>query len=253
MIRCLIIEDEAAASDYLKSLIAKVDKDFEVVKVIESVKSGIEWLANNPPPDIIFADIQIADGLSFEIFEKSNVKIPVIFTTAYNEFAIKAFKINSIDYLLKPINPDELRQSINKFKDRQIQYAHAISDILKTEFINKPVTRRSFLVNVKDRLVPVEVSNILCFYLNNGIVYAHTNQQKIYVIEMNLETIHEQLNLSSFFRANRQYIINRSAISEIHVYFNNRLNIKLVVPTPEEIIISKERVSVFKKWLEEGT
>jgi DNA-binding LytR/AlgR family response regulator len=251
MTKCLIIEDEVSAYNHLKSLLLKLDANIEILTVIDSVKSGIQWFTKNQHPDLIFSDIQIADGLSFTLFEEVKTHSPIIFTTAYDEYAIQAFKLNSIDYLLKPIDPEMLKFSYAKYTSSQLFSGQKILELIKNESHNKKTFRRSFLVNFQDRLIPVLVDSIAYVFISDGIVYAQLSTREQFPIEMKMDEIMEQLNPSEFFRANRQFIISKSSIKEIILYFNSRLLLKMHIPVNEEVVISKEKVSLFKKWFEE--
>lgn len=251
MIRCVIIEDEIAASSHLKSLLKKADSSIEVIAVLESIKSAGEWFGANPHPDLIISDIQIADGLSFGIFENTDIQSPIIFTTAYDEYAIQAFKHNSIDYLLKPIDIEALVFSLAKFRNQTISTGRQVSAITKENPIYRKGYRRSFLVSYKDKLLPLHVDAVSFFYIANSLLYAQLNDGKSYIIDLKMEDLQEQLDPAVFFRANRQFLLSKQSILEIEHYFNNRLILKLNRPTSEQVIISKERVPVFKKWFEE--
>lgn len=252
MTKCLIIEDEVSASNHLKSLLLKLDQNIEVLAVIDSVKSGIQWFENNQHPDLIFSDIQIADGLSFTLFDHIQTQSPIIFTTAYDEYAIQAFKLNSIDYLLKPIDPEMLKFSYSKYTSQQLFSGNKILELINSERINKKKTfRRSFLISFQDRLIPVLVDSISYIYISDGIVYAQLSTREQFPIDMKMDEIMEQLDPNVFFRANRQFIISKSSIKEIILYFNSRLLLKMHIPANDEVVISKEKVSLFKKWFEE--
>ncbi|NVN94642.1 MAG: response regulator transcription factor [Bacteroidetes bacterium] len=251
MTKCLIIEDEVSASNHLKSLLLKLDKNIEISAVIDSVKSGIQWFESNQHPDLIFSDIQIADGLSFTLFDQVHTQSPIIFTTAYDEYAIQAFKLNSIDYLLKPIDPEMLRFSYSKYVSRQLFSGQKILELIKNESHNKKTFRRSFLVSFQDRLIPVLVDSISYIFILDGIVYAQLSTREQFPIELKMDEIMEQLDPNVFFRANRQFIISKSSIKEIILYFNSRLLLKMHIPANEEVVISKEKVNLFKKWFEE--
>lgn len=250
MIECLIIEDEFAASSHLAALLKKVQPDIEVLAVIESIRDGILWFNGHPEPDLIFSDIQIADGLSFSIFETVRPRSPIIFTTAYDEYAIKAFKLNSIDYLLKPIDEESVSFSLKKFREQQLLTGIKITDLMQAVRLDKPNFRLSFLVRYQDRLIPVPTDDVMASFIENGIVYLLLNSGKQYPVDMNLDDLQQQLDPGLFFRANRQFIVSRKSIHDIAVHFNGRLLLNLIVNTPEAIYVSKERVSAFKRWFE---
>lgn len=251
MTKCLIIEDEVSASNHLKSLLLKLDSSIEILAVIDSVKSGIQWFESNLHPDLIFSDIQIADGLSFTLFDQIHTQSPIIFTTAYDEYAIQAFKLNSIDYLLKPIDPEMLKFSYAKYTSQQLFSGQKILELIKRDSQNKKTFRRSFLVNFQDKLIPVLVDSIAYFFISDGIVYAQLSTREQFPIDLKMDDIMEQLDSSLFFRANRQFIIAKNSIKEIILYFNSRILLKMHIPSTEDVIISREKVTLFKKWFEE--
>jgi DNA-binding LytR/AlgR family response regulator len=205
---------------------------------------------SHPEPDLIFSDIQIADGLSFAIFEKARPLAPIIFTTAYDEYAIKAFKLNSIDYLLKPIDEESILFSLKKFREQQLLTGAKITELMQTVRLEKPTFRRSFLVRYQDRLLPVTTDEVFASFIDNGIVYLLHQNGKQYPVDLNLDDLQQQLDPEQFFRANRQFIVSRKAILEMAVHFNGRLLLSLKVNTPKPIYISKERVSLFRRWFE---
>lgn len=246
--KALIVEDETAAAKNLIAVIKEVKPEIEIVTVLDSVESSVDWLKSNPSPDLIFMDIHLADGQSFLIFKFAKVDAPVIFTTAYDEYAIEAFKVNSIDYLLKPIQAEDVKRAIDKFDNLT-----SLERNRRTEQIDKMLSEQSYLktylVHFKDKMIPIPTSNIACFYSQNNKTGLITIDNKDYTIDKTLETIIEKLDPKCFYRANRQFIIAHNAIAEVVVWFNNRLAVKLGIQLDDEIIISKARVSDFKKWL----
>jgi DNA-binding LytR/AlgR family response regulator len=250
MTKCLIIEDEFAASSHLAALLKKVQPDIEILAIVESIRDGILWFNSHPEPDLIFSDIQIADGLSFSIFDSVRPRSPIIFTTAYDEYAIKAFKLNSIDYLLKPIDEESISFSMKKFREQQLLTGTKITELMQAARLEKPNHRLSFLVRYQDRLLPVTTDELMAGFIDNGIVYLLVNSGKQYPVDMNLDDLQQQLDPRLFFRANRQFIVSRKSIRDMAVHFNGRLLVNLKVNTPEAIYISKERVSAFKRWFE---
>ena len=250
MPKCLIIEDEFAASSHLAALLKKVQPDMEILAFVESIKDGILWFNGHPEPDLIFSDIQIADGLSFSIFDSVRPRSPIIFTTAYDEYAIKAFKLNSIDYLLKPIDEESISFSLKKFREQQLLTGTRITELMHAVRVDKPNYRLSFLVRYQDRLLPVSTDEVMASYIDNGVVYLLLHNGKHYPVDMNLDDLQQQLDPQQFFRANRQFIVSRKSIHDMAVHFNGRLLLNLKVKTPEAIFISKERVSAFKRWFE---
>jgi two-component system, LytTR family, response regulator LytT len=247
----LIIEDEIEAEKNIVWLLKNLEPKAEILATIDSVAEGIVWLRNNPQPDLIIADIQLADGNSFEIFEQSKPTCPVIFTTAHNEYAIQSFEVHSIDYLLKPISLGHLDKALQKYKSLKISALPSnIAKILQ-QFSNQPkIYRQSFLVRYREKILPIKTESFAYFYIKESIVYGKTFDDNQYVIESKMEDLEQQLNPSQFFRANRQFIVSREAIREIDFYFNGRLSLKTKPVLSEHMLISKERIPVFKKWFE---
>jgi DNA-binding LytR/AlgR family response regulator len=253
-LKVIIIEDEISAANNLEAIIKEIDDDIEIVGVIESINDAIEWISANTMPDLAFVDIQLADGLSFEIFDKIKIDFPVIFTTAYNEYALKAFKVNSIDYILKPIKKKDVMFAINKYKNiynnRTSSLQGNISQLIKElGLTHQKKYRSTLLISIKDKLIPVTVADIAIIYLKSGISYIETFDNKKYFIEKNLNEIENELNPNDFFRVNRQIIIARNAIKEATLYFGNRLKLNISLDNSIDLVISKGKVSAFKKWI----
>ncbi len=247
--RVLIIEDENPAAQKLIRLLGEINPHIDIVDVLKSVEQSINWFLNNPKPDLIFMDIQLEDGVSFEIFENKPIQTPVIFTTAYNEYTLKAFKVNSVDYLLKPIDSDELKNAIDKYNThyKQTDYAKFESIINQLQ-TNK---KERFLIKIGERYKSVQTSNINCFYIKERCNFINVDSVKNYPIDYSLDKIEQLIDSKSFFRINRNFIINFSAIQDIIVYSSNRLKIMLKDWTDQEdIIVSRERVSDFKEWMD---
>ena len=247
----IIIEDEKPAARLLQRKIEKLE--LQVNTLLHSVEESISWFQNNSHPDLIFLDIQLSDGLSFEIFEQINIKSAVIFTTAYDEYALRAFKLNSIDYLLKPIDEDELAIAISKFQNQFQQ--HNINSLdfeaIKRMLVN-PVSkeyRKRFSVKIGQQLKVIDVAEIECFYSENKGTYIHTLDNRDYLIDSSLEVVESELNPKDFFRINRKFIIPMQSVKEIQVYSNSRLKISLPTYKADEVIVARERVSDFKEWL----
>ena len=250
--KAVIIEDEKIAADLLKNLICQLDENIEVVTILQTVEDSVEWLSINQHPDILFVDIHLADGSSFSIFEKTEVKCPIVFTTAYDEYALKAFEVNSIDYLLKPINKYDLQRALNKYKDlkgerQEVDYKTLISRFL-TESGNLNNYKEHFLVPERDKLVPLAAKDIAYIYIDLKLIKAVTFSGKVYYLNQNLDEMMNQLNPKMFFRANRQYIVSHEAIKDISIWFGNKISLNLTIPTEEKIIVSKARVAEFKNW-----
>ena len=248
--KCLIIEDEKVAAERLSGLIKSYDQSIEIIEIIQSVKKAVDWLNNNQATDLIFMDIQLADGLSFEIFEQTVVKTPVIFTTAYDEYALKAFKVNSIDYLLKPIDQKELKNAIDKFKENNspkeipAQVFDSIMYSLTKKYKNK------FVMNVGEHIKVFSTEDIQCFYSMEKYTFLQNNSGRDYAINYSLDQLEDLLDPAQFFRINRKFIVSFSAISDIISYSNSRLKVKLNSNESNDLLVSREKVQDFKKWLE---
>jgi len=245
--KVLIFEDEKLNAERLIELIKMYDASVKVLAVLESVKKGIEWLTKNPSPELIFMDIRLTDGLSFELFEKVNIDIPVIFTTAYDEYAIRAFKVNSVDYLVKPFDFSELKDAIDKFKKaRSILSPELIQYILEQ---SNPKYKSRFLVKIGDQLRHIECKDIAYLIFEDGLVMAVTKAKSSLPMDQSLDHLEQLLNPVDFLRLNRKVIARIDSIGKIHSYFNGRLKIELLPPVDEDIIVSRERVVRFKKWM----
>ena len=237
------------AAQALKKLLGEVSPSMEIVGLLESVEESVEWLENNPMPDLMFMDIHLADGSSFAIFEKVNITCPVIFTTAYDEYALKAFEVNSIDYLLKPISKEALVHALNKYHNLAERRVNADQfDRLLAKLGEKKRYRSCFLLPERDKLVPLPVDIITYIYIDAKTVKIFTTNGKVYFMNHTLDDIMNELDPQMFFRANRQFIVSRQSIKDVSVWFGNKLAINLNVETPEKIIVSKARVSEFKIW-----
>ena len=243
--KVLIIEDETAAVGNLKLLLTEYD--IEIVDILESVTDSVDWLRSNSEPDLILLDIHLADGNAFQIFKMVDINTPIIFTTAYDQYAIKAFELNSIDYLLKPIDSTKLKKAITKLQrltlSEKQNYNKKVSNTAKEHNIVM-----NFLIPSKDKLIPISCNEIAFYYTSNEKVTIHTLSGEILPYDKSLDTIINALPTSDFFRANRQFIISRNAIKDLSVWFGSRLSLNLNVPTPERIIISKARTPEFKQW-----
>lgn len=248
--RVVIFEDEAPAARKLTKLIAEYDSDIEILATLESVQEGLVWFKSNNMPDLIFSDIQLADNLSFVIFQQLDLKVPVIFTTAYNEYAIEAFKHYSIDYLLKPIKAENLANSIEKFKNYKglINAPQPDFDAIVNQLKGEK-RRTRFLVNYRDGLIPIEATDIAYFYSEDSVTFLVLHNKKSYIINESLETLEGQLDTQRFFRANRKYIVSTQAIVKVEPYFNQKLVAHLNPETEDSVTISKLKATAFKDWL----
>jgi DNA-binding LytR/AlgR family response regulator len=252
--KILVIEDEALAAERLIKHIVEIEPSAEIVCRLESVRSAIKWFSVNASPDLIFMDVQLADGLCFEIFEKVTIETPVIFTTAYNEYALKAFKVNSIDYLLKPVDNNELRQALQKYK-RHNQSNSAMDpynpSLFKKvmEMINNPYRQR-FVVRIGEHIKTVNCSEIAFFYSSDKSTFIRSSLGRDFGLETSLDQIENEIDPKTFFRVSRKQIVALEYIKDIIAYSGNRLKIIIRGNESEEIIVSREKVSDFKLWLE---
>lgn len=251
----LIIEDEKPAARLLQRKLEKLD--IAVKTMLHSVEESIHWFSNNDHPDLIFLDIQLSDGLSFEIFEKIDIKSAIIFTTAYDEYALKAFKLNSIDYLLKPIDEDDLEVAVTKFKAR-IPKADSGNQNLQLDFeqirqmLSNPFGKnykKRFTVKIGQHLKVITTEEIECFFSENKGTYIHTFDNRNYLIDTTLEILEQEIDRKDFFRVSRKFIVPLTAIKEIQVYTNSRLKVILPTYKEDEVIVSREKVQDFKNWL----
>ena len=254
MYKVLIIEDEKPAAEWLQQLILKLGYEIKISGVIDSVRGAAEWFRQNLAPDLVFMDIQLADGLSFEIFEQVNVPCPVIFTTAYEEYAVKAFKVNSVDYLLKPIALDELEAAFRKFENqvkKEEEVQPVTPDLLNKvrEMLRKQYKTR-FVIKVGEHLKSIPVEDIQFFYSLDKATFLCTSDFKTYIVDYSLDRISEMVDEHRFFRINRKYILSNQSIADIVFYSNSRLKIKLKKPDEESIIVSRDKVAAFKEWLD---
>ncbi len=254
MIKVIIIEDEIKTAGELKKMILSIREDIVVVEILPSVKAGKRWFDENEPPDLIFSDIQLGDGLSFEIFEYIHVNCPVIFCTAFDEYAIRAFEANSIDYLLKPIDEDKLLQSFDKFERFKNMFKiETYSDVNLRQLISqlKNNFKSTLLIHSQGTIIPLKTSTISFVHYDNGNVVLYTTDKKYYY-SSTMDELEKQLDPTLFFRANRQFIVNCSMVAIAEHYFSRKLIVKLLMPTPELIIVSKSKTSSFLKWLSDN-
>jgi DNA-binding LytR/AlgR family response regulator len=252
-LKLLIFEDESLSAEHLVNLINRYDSDIEIQGIMESVKQGVEWLNNHPQPDLLLMDIQLSDGSCFELFKQINQDIPVIFTTAYNEYAVQAFKVNSIDYLLKPIDFSELQLAFEKFRKQgqtRTLNPEQIYDQVYSRLIQNNQYKKRLLVKIGEQLKQVNTEDIAYFMFNDGMCWAVTFAKNRLPVDYTLEEIEQMFDPKLFFRINRKFIVRPEAIEKIHTYFNNRLKLQLR-PDPEtEVLVSRERVQDFKIWLD---
>ena len=255
----LIIEDEELAVKKLRKTLASVDETAEVVGVADSIRSSVSWLESNPTPDLILMDIELADGQSFEIFDKVDVKSTVIFTTSYDEFALKAFKVNSVDYLLKPIQKEDLQAALEKLKKFKQMYggnsssAPALNvDSLVKELQQKlqpKEYRKRFLVKHAQKLVSVEIDDIAYFYSDGRLNFFKTSDNRKFVVDYTMDELEEMLDPDKYFRISRAFYVSIDSVDQIHDYFGNRLLLHLRPEVDKEALVSREKVTDFKKWM----
>lgn len=246
--KILIVEDETAAYDSLVEILHDIDPNIQIMGNTESVRQTIDWLGSNPEPDLILMDIHLSDGSSFLIFESLEIETPIIFTTAYDEYAIEAFKVNSIDYLLKPIKTEELERAIQKFKKwtqpEMDEYLSRLAQLIPTKRY-----KEKMLIPVKDKLLPIDLQEVSYFYTTEKNTNVYLKNGNSYPYSKTLEQIFSTLNPENFYRANKQYIIARSSVKNITIWFDNRLLLTLDIDVPERIYISKNKAADFKAWL----
>jgi DNA-binding LytR/AlgR family response regulator len=247
----IIIEDEKPAARLLQRKVEKLG--LQITTLLHSVEESIHWFQNNAHPDLIFLDIQLSDGLSFEIFENIDINSAVIFTTAYDEYALRAFKLNSIDYLLKPIDEEELETAVNKFKARNSS-APSLSldfEMIKKMLVN-PIDRtfkKRFTIKMGQQLKMINIDEVECFFSENKGTYLHTFENRNYLLDATLEQLETELDPQNFFRVSRKFIIPMKGIKEIQLHSNSRLKVILPSYKEDEVIVSREKVTDFKNWL----
>jgi len=249
--KIVILEDEKLSAEHLQTMLKRVEPSIEVLQVFDSVKKSVEYFKKASEADLLFVDIHLADGISFELFSKVKIEVPIIFTTAYDEYAIKAFKLNSVDYLLKPIDIEELRVAIEKFKKgaqpKQSTIAEDISAIIQN--VHKQYKNR-FMVKIGDTISSLKTEDINYFLSEDGLVLAITSQNKKYPIDYTLDQLEEIVSPELFFRINRKVLVNINSVQKASTYFNSRLKLSITGLNEEDAVVSRERVTDFKKWLD---
>ncbi len=245
--RVLLIEDELPASKQLTKLIVAARPKFQVVQTLDSVESSVRWLHSEPSPDLIFMDIQIADGLSFDIFRQVKVKTPVIFTTAFDQYALQAFKVNALDYLLKPVAPEDLHEAIVKFENQQIK--SGIDTAVLLQLLQKEAYKERFLVKSGHHLVTIPAIEIAFFRSSNGLTQAFTFSGKKHFVDHTLEELEKLLDPRQYFRVSRSLSVRVNAIQKIHPHLNGRLKLELTTHLQDDLFVSRDRVNEFKTWL----
>jgi two-component system response regulator LytT len=256
MIKVVIIEDELPAQRLLKETLQDVNFETELIGCLNSIKSAVKWFQNNPHPDIILLDIQLSDGLCFEIFKQVKIDSTIIFTTAFDEYAIQAFKVNSIDYLLKPIEKDELQTAFEKYQQYNTQFIQEknsnidfseLASLIKSE---KTEYRKRFLIQSNESFFHLPVGDIALFYSMQGVTFAVTFEKREYPVNFSLESLKEQLHPDKFFKINRQFVVSIDAIKRVHSYYNGKLKLEIKPSHTEDIIVGKDKVAAFKRWLD---
>lgn len=250
--KILIVEDEELAVKKLRKTLESLDEAIEVTGVTDSIKATVDWLQCHPLPDLILMDIELADGQSFEIFKLTDVKSPVIFTTSYDEYALKAFKVNSVDYLLKPVQQEELQAALNKFKKLKGDSSSLSIDNLVKELQQKLQPReyrKRFLVKHAQKLVSIEVEDIAYFYSDGRLNFFKTSDNRKFVVDYTMDELEEMLDPAKYFRISRSFYISVDSIDKIDDYFGNRLILQLKPAVDKEALVSREKVTDFKKWM----
>lgn len=251
--KIIIVEDEMPASSKLEQLLYRYDENIEIVKVLRNIEDSVDFFTNHKEKiDLIFMDIQLTDGTSFEIFEQIELKTPIIFTTAFNEYAIEAFKVNSIDYLLKPIRYEQLKNAIEKFKTLPRHLGQRNENIdfnALTKLLNKEEYKSRFMVKIGEHIHSIKTEEIACFYSDGRTVYLVTEKKRKFIVDYKLEELENILNPKTFMRVQRSFIVNINAINDVVVYSKTRLKVMLHVDLEKEIIVSRDKTKIFKDWL----
>jgi DNA-binding LytR/AlgR family response regulator len=252
--KAIIVEDEQFAARRLEAMIKEYDPAIRIEARLESVADSVEWLRNNAHPDLIFLDIHLEDGLSFSIFDQVKVNVPIIFTTAFDEYAIKAFKLRSIDYLLKPIVQTDLNRAIDKYREwGEKKQAFDIGELRSLMQNDTKQYRERFSAVVGQKLKSIDVKEIAYFFSNSGITFIATTQGNQYSIDQSLDNLLEELDPKLFFRINRQYLVGMQSLANIHIFPKSRLKLELKPPVKDDVFVSIDRVTEFKKWIDGKT
>lgn len=252
--KVLIIEDEAPAFRRLEKILLELRPDIEIVEVLDSVEDSIKWFQNHEMPALALMDIQISDGISFQIFEEVEVRCPVIFTTAFDEYLLKAFKVNSIDYLLKPIKKEDLESALNKYENLHQTFSNGgvdMNTLLSQINLAEPKYKSRFLVKQGEKMLSIRSEDIVCFQSKHGVVHIVTKNERTYLSDFTLDDLGNQLDPHNFYRANRQFIINADYITTVHKHFKGKLLIEVDHFTDEQILVSSEKATAFKQWLDQ--
>jgi DNA-binding LytR/AlgR family response regulator len=251
--KVLVIEDEPLAAAQLAALLAQIKPGTEIAGVCDTIESAVKWFTTNPQPDLAFFDIQLGDGLSLEIFNRVDIKMPVIFTTAYDQYALQAFKVNSIDYLLKPIDREELATALRKFENLKVNFTTQLPTELIHELItssSKQSFKKRFLVRIGTHLRAINISEVLYFYSFQKGTFLKATDGRNYLLDQTLEVIEQLIDPEQFFRINRKYLVGIDSITDMHAYSNSRLKIKVKNQEEDDFLVAREKVKAFKDWLE---
>ena len=253
--KVLIIEDEAPAFRRLEKVLHEIDSTIEIIEVFDSIEDTVGYLRNHEAPDLAFMDIQISDGISFQIFDQVEVSFPVIFTTAFDEYMLKAFKVNSVDYLLKPIKKQELEAALTKYKQLHQSTASyspgALNEIISQIKLGGSQYKSRFLVKQGEKMLAIKSRDIVCFQSKHGIVHIVTRNEKSYLSDFTLDDLMNQLDPTDFFRANRQFIVHIDFIQTVHKYFKGKLLVEMEHFHGDQIIVSTEKATAFKQWIDQ--
>lgn len=254
IMKVLIVEDEPQAVQRMESLILELEPGAQMVGKLDSIKQAVQWFKGQPAPDLILMDIQLADGVSFQIFDQCEVKAPVIFTTAYNEYALKAFKVNSIDYLLKPIDKSELKVAVEKFHERKRGRTDEPGQMLENIHLAMQMLTRKhkerFVIKVGEHLRSIESKEILFFFSMEKATFAQTRDGRKHLLDFTMDQLEELVDASRFFRISRKYVVAVDAIKDMISYTNSRLRLELATSEDKEVVVARERVQAFKDWLD---
>lgn len=253
MLKTVIVEDETLAAKKLEILIKKYDSSIEILAKLPSIKEAVKWFNQNTAPDLIFMDIHLEDGLSFAIFEATSVHVPVIFTTAFDEYTINAFKVNSIDYLLKPINYEDLSRSLDKFHQLKKQFSSTSIDIknLLDSLVPKESSYKSrFLINEGNNLLMIDITEVAYFFAEDKFAFLITQKGKQYLIDLTLDKLSQALDPKLFYRVNRQFILSAKSIGSMSKYGTNKLRVNLIPSSNKEVFVSMDKYTDFKAWLD---
>jgi DNA-binding LytR/AlgR family response regulator len=251
--KVLIIEDETTASENLMAMLKEIDPSIEVLHVLESVQQTVRWLSANPAPDLMFMDIHLSDGSAFTLFDQMDVQTPIVFTTAYDQYALDAFAVNSIDYLLKPIKTSELTRALEKFKKwgkaDVVAYLEQMMKLRPGGKGSAQEYKQSLLIPKKDKLLPVNLDDVACIYSTDRKTQVYLKDKRVLDYNRSLDSIIGSLDPARFFRANKQFIVARDCVKEIVIWFDSRLLLKLPIELPEPLFVSKNKAAEFKNWM----